>query len=110
MHSILLNLLLQVSETPEPTGLSKWSTPIMFGLIMVVFYFFMIRPQQKKQKAVKGFQNEIKKGDNIVTIGGIEGRIASMEDNHIYLEVDKNVKLRIQKSAISMENSAKLNS
>lgn len=73
-----------------------------------MFYFFMIRPQQKKQKDQKNFINDIKKGDRIVTIGGIHGRIAEMDEDTITLDVEKGAKIKFEKSAISLEASKKL--
>ena len=81
---------------------------LLFGGIAVVFYFFMIRPQQKKQKDQKNFISDIKKGDRIVTIGGVHGRIAEMDDDTITLDVEKGAKIKFEKSAISLEASKKL--
>ena len=78
---------------------------IIFGGIIFVFYFFMIRPQQKKQKDQKKFTEEIKKGDQVVTIGGIHGRIAEIEGDTIVLEVEKGGRIKFSKSAISMEST-----
>ena len=78
-------------------------------LIIVVFYFFMIRPQMKKQKEGKKFLENIKKGDKIVTIGGIFGKIVEVNDNSYLIEVEGGNKLKILKTAISQENSATLN-
>ena len=83
---------------------------LMFGGIFVVFYFFMIRPQQKKTKDQKKFREELKKGDNVVTIGGLHGTIASIDtDDTITLDVDRGVKLKFEKSSISAEYSKKVN-
>ncbi len=68
-----------------------------------MFYFFMIRPQQKKAKEQKKFSEEVKKGDYVVTIGGVHGRIAEMEGDTIVLEVEKGGRIRFNKSSISME-------
>ena len=65
----------------------------------------MIRPQQKKAKDQKKFTEEIKKGDDIVTIGGIHGKIAEMENDTVVLEVEKGARIRISRSAISMEST-----
>ena len=73
--------------------------------IIVVFYFFMIRPQQKKAKDQKKFIDEVKKGDDVVTIGGIYGRIAEMEGDTISLEVERGGRIKMSKSAISMETT-----
>lgn len=77
-------------------------------LIVIVFYFFMIRPQMKKQKEAKKYIENINKGDKIVTIGGIFGKIIEIRDNSYIIEVEGGNKLRILKSAVSMENSAAL--
>ncbi len=74
---------------------------LMFGIL----YFFMIRPQQKKAKDQKKFTEEIKKGDNVVTIGGIHGRIAETEDDCLILEVERGARIKISKSAVSMEST-----
>lgn len=81
------------------------SSLILFGGIAIVFYFFMIRPQQKKQKEQKKFIDEISRGDNVVTIGGVHGKVLSTEDDIVTLEVDKGVKMRFNKSAISSDSS-----
>lgn len=75
-------------------------------LIIVVFYFFMIRPQLKKAKDQKKYRENIKKGDKIVTIGGIHGRIADINDTTFIIEVEGGNRLKIEKSAVSMEFSA----
>jgi preprotein translocase subunit YajC len=74
-------------------------------LIVVVFYFFMIRPQMKKQKEAKKFMAEIKKGDKIITIGGIHGKISEINDTTFIIEVEGGNKLKISKTAVSMDNS-----
>jgi preprotein translocase subunit YajC len=81
---------------------------IVFGLIAVVFYFFMIRPQVKKQKDQKKYVNELKKGDRVVTTAGIHGRIIDVAETTFLVEVD-NGKIRFDKSAISLEASKALN-
>ena len=78
-------------------------------LIFVVFYFSLIRPQQKKQKDQKKFLEEIKKGDNAVTMGGIHGKIFSIDDDTVLLEVDRGTKIKVEKSSISLEASKKYN-
>jgi preprotein translocase subunit YajC len=90
----------------QPGG--SYTTLIMFGLIIVVFYFFMIRPQQKKAKEQTAFRQGIKKGDKVVTVGGLHGKIYSIEsDDTIIVEVDRDVRLKFEKSSISMESSKK---
>ncbi|MDB5283909.1 MAG: yajC [Bacteroidota bacterium] len=80
--------------------------PIMLlflGAFLVIFWLFFIRPQTKAANQAKEFQANLEKGTRIVTSGGIHGRIVKTEDNTILLEVDNNVKIKIEKSAISME-------
>lgn len=76
---------------------------LFFGAIILIFYFFMIRPQQKKAKDQKKFIEEIKKGDYVVTIGGAHGHVAEMEGDTFILEVEKGGRIRFNKSAISLE-------
>lgn len=82
---------------------------IMFGLIAVVFYFFMIRPQVKKQKDQKKYVTELKKGDKIVTTAGMHGRIAEVAETTFLIETDGGGKIRFDKSAVSLEASKALN-
>ncbi|MFC5409636.1 preprotein translocase subunit YajC [Larkinella bovis] len=101
-----LSVLLQV-----PAGTSNsmvWNIVLWVG-IFVVFYFFMIRPQQKKQKDQKSFIENLKKGDNVVTIGGLHGKVYAVEGNTITLEVDKGLKLTFEKTAISRDATVKVN-
>lgn len=77
-------------------------------LIIVVFYFFMIRPQVKKTKDEKKFREGIEKGAKIVTIGGIHGKIVDVQDSTILLEVENGTKLKVQKEAISMDSTKAL--
>ena len=74
---------------------------LFFGLIFVVMYFFMIRPQVKKQKKEREFREELKKGDDIITIGGIHGKIVEMKDSSVTIEC-YGVNLKVEKSAIAM--------
>ena len=74
---------------------------VMWVGIIGVFYFFMIRPQQKKQKEQKELLNSIKKGDQVVTIGGIHARVYNVEETLVTLELDKGVKLTVDKAAIA---------
>lgn len=82
---------------------------LMFGAIILVFYFFMIRPQQKKVRDQKKFRDELTKGMNIVTIGGLHGKLIGLDDDTITVEVDKGVRLTFDKSAVSMEATARVN-
>jgi preprotein translocase subunit YajC len=76
---------------------------IFFVLIIVVFYFFMIRPQKKKQQQMQNFRDALDKGDHIVTIGGIHGKIVSKDDATFTIEVADGVKLKIDKAAVAVD-------
>src|SRR5688572_11682566 len=102
----LLSIFLMMD--PQGKGGSS-STFILMGLMIVVFYFFMIRPQAKKAKQQKTFITDLQKGDKIVTIAGIHGTINKInDDNTIMLETSPGSYIKIEKSAISMEWSAAL--
>ncbi len=83
---------------------------ILFGGIFVVFYFFMIRPQQKKAKDAQKFISELKTGDKVVTIGGAHGSVVSIREKTIVVEIDssKGVRVVFVKSAISKDASSRL--
>jgi preprotein translocase subunit YajC len=74
-------------------------------LVIAVFYFFMIRPQMKRQKELRKFRESLAKGDKVVTTGGIYGKVAEIKDNYVLLQVDDNVKLRVDKSAVVKDMS-----
>ncbi len=78
-------------------------------LIIVVFYFFMIRPQMKKAKDHKKYVEELKKGDKVITTSGIHGKIIEMNDSTFLIEVESGTKIRFEKSSISLEASKALN-
>ena len=80
----------------------------IIGMI-AIFYFFFIRPQQKKQKDTKRYLEEIKKGDQVVTVGGIHGKITELSDTTVLIDVDRGTKLLVEKSSISLEASKRLN-
>ncbi len=80
----------------------------MVGII-VVFYFFMIRPQVKKSKDQKKFVDELKKGDKVITTAGIHGKIVEMNDATFLIETEGGGKIRFDKSAVSLEASKALN-
>jgi len=80
----------------------------LFGSIILIMYFFMIRPQQKKQKETTKFISEIKKGDQVVTVGGIHGKIYAVEGDQVLVELDKGMKLKVEKTALSLDYTKKL--
>ena len=77
-------------------------------LIIVVFYFFMIRPQMKKAKDHKKFVEELKKGDKVITTSGIHGKIVDLNDTTFLIEVESGTKIRFEKSSVSLESSKAL--
>jgi len=100
---MIATILLQASSGFDPRQL------IMFGLIALVFYFFMIRPQMKKQKDQKSFVSDLKKGDKIITTSGMHGKIVEVTDTYFLIEGESGHKSRYDKSAISLEASKALN-
>jgi preprotein translocase subunit YajC len=75
-------------------------------LVFVVFYFFMIRPQMKKQKDTNAYRTSLKKGDKVITTGGIYGRIYEVKDNYVTLDVGGDVRLKVDKNALLKDPSA----
>lgn len=95
---------------PQQQGGNPLMQILPLVLIIVVFYFFMIRPQVKKAKDQKKYIEALKKGDKILTIGGIYGKIADMrDDGTVIMEVEDGTKMKISKNAISQDASATLN-
>ena len=90
--------LLQAAA-PAAQG-NSWSMWIMLALIFVVMWFFMIRPQRKHQKELQNFRDSLKKGDKVVTIGGIYGTVCEIKEESVLIEVDNNVKIRVSKQAL----------
>ncbi|MBS1683069.1 MAG: preprotein translocase subunit YajC [Bacteroidetes bacterium] len=88
---------------------NNWSFPLMMVLMFGILYFFMIRPQQKKAKDQKKFVEEIKKGDYVVTIGGMHGRVAEIEDDTFILEAERGARMKFSKSAVSMDSTKTAN-
>ncbi|NOT93586.1 MAG: preprotein translocase subunit YajC [Ferruginibacter sp.] len=94
---------------PQGKG-SSTSTLFLMGGMIVVFYFFMIRPQAKKAKQQKAFINNLQKGDKIVTIAGIHGTVNKVNDDAtLMLEVSPGSYIKIERSAISMEWTTNIN-
>ena len=81
----------------------------MIVLLIAVFYFFMIRPQNKKQKENKKFREGIQKGEKVITAGGIYGKIKEIEDNAVVVEIAPSVKIRVDKNSIYADAQAQAN-
>ena len=81
---------------------------IFLLVIFVIFYFFMVRPQNKKRKELQNMRENLKKGQSIVTIGGIHGKISDVHESTVNIIVDSNTKIKVDKSSVSMDSSTKL--
>ena len=101
----LLNIILMTPPAGSEGGKSPASFYIMMLLIIVVFYFFMIRPQVKKQKETRTFRDALKKGDKIITTGGIYGKINNISENIITMDIGNNVTIKVDKNAILKDNT-----
>ncbi|MGD0342189.1 MAG: preprotein translocase subunit YajC [Bacteroidales bacterium] len=87
-------------------GPSMYGNLILILGIIVVFYFFMIRPQMKKQKEMTNYRNTLKKGDKVITTGGIYGRINEVSDNYVMMDAGGDVRLKVDKNAVMKDPSA----
>jgi preprotein translocase subunit YajC len=97
----LLNILLQAAAPAQGQGgMGGYSGILMMVLIFVVFYFFMIRPQTKKQKEIKAQREAMKQGDKVVTSGGIYGKIRDIKENTITVEIADNVRITVDKNSV----------
>ena len=81
---------------------------IFLVVIFVIFYFFMVRPQNKKRKELQNLRENLKKGDSIVTIGGIHGKVVDVKETTVIINIDTNTKIKVDKSSISLDSSTKL--
>lgn len=111
MKSVLAFYVLMAQPAGQQAS-SPWGSLVPLLLIMVIFYFFLIRPQQKRQKEIKSFRESLKKGDKVVTTGGIYGKINNISENVITIDVGNNVLLKVDKNAVlrdttDIENQAK---
>ncbi|HRG03542.1 MAG: preprotein translocase subunit YajC [Bacteroidia bacterium] len=99
----LLNMLLQTQAPAAPGqqgGMGAYSGILMMVLIFVVFYFFMIRPQTKRQKEIKAQREAMKQGDRVVTSGGIYGKIRDIKETTVTVEIADNVRITVDKNSV----------
>jgi preprotein translocase subunit YajC len=93
----------------QPSGAAGQGNPLLtflpLILVFVVFYFFMIRPQMKKQKEMTNYRSSLKRGDKVITTGGIYGKVYEVKDNYVTLEVGGDVRLKVDKSALIKDPS-----
>lgn len=99
---ILSMYVLQAAQAPQGSAAPMW---IMLLLIFVVMWFFMIRPQRKQQKELQAFRSGLKKGDKVVTVGGIYGEIVEVNEKTALIKVDGDVKLRVDKQGLVKDYS-----
>ena len=93
----MLTILLQATAQPQQNG---WMSILMVVLIFVVFYFFMIRPQSKRQKEIRKFQDSLESGSKVITSGGIYGKVKEVKDNVVVVEIADNVRIKVAKSMV----------
>lgn len=97
-----------IAMAPQGGGSANLiSTLIMFGAIFLIFYFMIIRPQQKRAKEREKMLAAMQKGDKVITSGGLHGTIAGLDDKTVLLQVSDNVKMKFEKSAIASVISSK---
>ena len=99
----LLNVLLMAPPENGGGGIGAF-LPLI--LIVLVFYLFFIRPQMKKQKQLRKYRENLKKGDKVITIGGIHGKIVEEQERSFTIEVEDGNRLRVEKSAIAMDGAS----
>lgn len=101
-----LTYLLLVAQPAGTTGQANpFVTFLPLILVFVVFYFFMIRPQMKKQKEMNNYRSSLKRGDKVITTGGIYGRVHEVRDNFVMVDVGGDIKLKIDKNALLKDPS-----
>jgi preprotein translocase subunit YajC len=91
--------LLQAAGAAEGGGMG-YGNIILIVLMVVVFYFFMIRPQQKRQKEIRKFQESIQPGTDVVTSGGIHGKVKEVKDTYFVVEIAENTRVKVEKSSV----------
>jgi preprotein translocase subunit YajC len=107
MNLFVFPLLLGASDAASGTSAPAYMQFLPLVLIVAVFYFFIIRPQGKKQKETQRMLSAIKKGDKVVTIGGIHGVVQTVKEGTVVLKVDEDAKIEFTRSAISQVNPVK---
>ncbi|MCI5990786.1 MAG: preprotein translocase subunit YajC [Candidatus Cryptobacteroides sp.] len=101
-----MTFILQAAPAGQAPAGGGWSLWLMLALMFVVMWFFMIRPQRKQQKELEKFRNALKRGDKVVTIGGIYGTVDEIKDKTVLIKVDGEIKLRVDKNSLVKDFSA----
>ncbi|MEG1498623.1 MAG: preprotein translocase subunit YajC [Bacteroidales bacterium] len=103
----LASILLQAPAAAPGGGM--WQQIFLIAIIIVIFYFFLIRPQMKRNKEQKKFREGLQRGQKVITIGGIHGKISELQETTVTLEIESNVHIKLEKSAIASSISDQLN-
>jgi len=102
----MLNLILLQVASPEGNAMYQF---IWIGSMLFVFYFFMIRPQQNQKRAQRTLLSQMKKGQQVITVGGIHGKVYDIKEGTLILEIDnKGSKITVEQGAISWESTKRL--
>ena len=101
----MITMLLQAAGAAGQgaAGGGSWSFLLMLGAMFLVMWLFMIRPQRQQQKKLEEMRNSLKKGDKVITSGGIYGVVADIDERTILIKVDGETKLRVDKSSIQKD-------
>lgn len=98
---MIQHLVLFMAPQGQDPGAGFMQSILLFGLIFLIFYFMIIRPQQKKQKERQRLLESLKKGDKIVTAGGIHGTIVGMEEKYVLVQIADNVKVKVERGSVT---------
>ena len=101
----MINMFLQAAAPAARAAGGGMSLLLMLALMFLVMWLFMIRPQRQQQKKLEEMRNSLKKGDKVVTAGGIYGTVADVDERTVLVKVDGEVKLRVDKSSIQKDLS-----
>lgn len=97
----LISVMSAVGATPAAGAGSTWQPIIMLVVFGLIFYFMLIRPQQKRAKEHKNLVDGLQKGDEVVTVGGVLGRVTKVKDHYVVVALTDNVEITVQKHAVS---------
>ena len=99
MNTIMTILLQSATANGGQPG-GQWGNIIFIVALVAIFYFFMIRPQSKRQKEIRKFRESLKPGDKVISAGGIHGRIKEVKDDTVLLEIADNVRVKVENASI----------
>ena len=102
----MISLLQAAAAAAPQQGFGNWSFWVMIAVMILIMYFFMWRPESKRRKEMQKFRDGLKKGDKVITAGGIFARVKEVEETTLLIEVDSNVTLRIDKNMVVADTTA----